>query len=333
VLPQPQVRKLVLDFVDSERRSEAAVVDDVADPDIWVTMFQPTELAMDIVDYLKGNRLSIFAEGWSRWPGVPLSSQFIIDPDLNACRGGFYGASTVASFRHGWALVGQAWDTKARRPPKFVILADDRGLVAGVALTLNASDATDRPKWIGYVGGQPRPIIAYVLEADARSLCSVGTRDLPFSETLSLKELGSQLPEAGVEMTGTWSPDGYYKGAGGPGTPAVSGRFFGSYPPDAGTGTIRLGPFHLDGSHQMAIPLTAGPDPRGLSVTVLDAATKQVLARIDPMPKTTAWRAVWWAWAPNLPAGHELTVEIIAQDKGTGWGQWMALGWPHQLKQ
>ncbi len=329
VLPQTEVRNLVLHFADLERRSEAAVVDDVADPDIWVAMFQPADLAMDAVDYLKKNRLSIFAEDWSRWPGVPLKSQFIVDPDQSACQGQFYGLSTVASFRPGWILSGQAWDAKARRPPKFVILADDRGMVAGVAPTQTTSDATQGATWIGYVGGQPRPITAYVLEADERSLCSVATRKLPFLETLSVKELGSQLPEAGVGIAGSWNPDGYYKGPGGPGTPALSGRFFGSYPPDAGTGTIRLGPFHLDGSHRMAIPLTSGPDTRGLSVTVLDAATKQALARIDPMPKNTAW----WAWDPNLPAGHGLTVEIIGEDKGTGWGQWMALGWPHELKQ
>jgi hypothetical protein len=28
----------------------------------------------------------------------------------------------------------------------------------------------------------------------------------------------------------------------------------------------------------------------------------------------------------------DITVEIFAEDKGTGWGQWLALGWPHKLR-
>jgi hypothetical protein len=96
------------------------------------------------------------------------------------------------------------------------------------------------------------------------------------------------------------------------------------------TGTIRLGPFHLDGHSDMAIPLVIGPDDRDLSVTVRDAAGKKVLAQMDhPAPK----RATWWVWRPKLPRDSEITVELIAEDKGTGPGQWLALGWPHVVRQ
>lgn len=36
--------------------------------------------------------------------------------------------------------------------------------------------------------------------------------------------------------------------------------------------------------------------------------------------------------APELPAGHEITIDVIAEDKGRGWGQWQAVGWPHYRK-
>lgn len=168
-----------------------------------------------------------------------------------------------------------------------------------------------------------------MLEADERSLCAIGTRKPPLLDRVLLTELGPPFPETAREMTGSWHTNGYYQGPGGPGAPPVEGVVFGSHPPDAGTGTLRLGPFHLDGRGAMAIPLVTGPDSGGLSVVVRDFATKEVLAKNDALPH----EQTWWAWRPNLPQGRDIAVEVIAEDKGTGWGQWMALGWPHGLRQ
>ena len=141
------------------------------------------------------------------------------------------------------------------------------------------------------------------------------------------KSMGAPFGEAGPRIEGGWTQNGYYKGPNSPGAPPVQGAVFGSYP-DSSTGTMRLGPFHLDGQTGMAIPLVTGPDNHGLSIVVRDAASKDVLAKMDPL----AVRVAWWAWDPELPLGRELTVEVVAEDKGSGWGQWMALGWPHVLR-
>jgi hypothetical protein len=61
---------------------------------------------------------------------------------------------------------------------------------------------------------------------------------------------------------------------------------------------------------------------------VRDAVSKQVLVEMAPPPT----RIKWWAWRPELPQGREITVEVLGEDKGSGWGQWLALGWPHVLK-
>jgi hypothetical protein len=92
-------------------------------------------------------------------------------------------------------------------------------------------------------------------------------------------------------------------------------------------GSLRLGPFPLDGQTDIAIPLVTGPDNHHLSIMVRDAVSKQVLAQLDPAPA----RTTWWAWHPDLPTGRDLTIEIDAEDKGPGWGQWLAVGWPHVL--
>jgi hypothetical protein len=178
------------------------------------------------------------------------------------------------------------------------------------------------------VSGEPRPITAYVLEADNRSLCAIGTQSLQRAALEVLfDKLGSFFAVSNPEIAGAFVPDGYFKGLGGPEHPPVDGPVYGSFP-DAATGSIRLGPFHVDGHTEIAVPVVTGPDTHGLSIQIRDAATKQALAEMAP----PSVRESWWAWHPDLPQGKELDVEIVAEDKGTGWGQWIAVAWPHMLK-
>jgi hypothetical protein len=109
--------------------------------------------------------------------------------------------------------------------------------------------------------------------------------------------------------------------------PPVEGPVYGSFP-DASTGSIQLGPFHFDGKTQLAIPVVTGPDTHNLSLVVRDAVSKQVWSQLAP----PAIHQTWWAWRPDLPTGREMDVEIFAEDQGAGWGQWLALGWPHAIR-
>jgi hypothetical protein len=141
-------------------------------------------------------------------------------------------------------------------------------------------------------------------------------------------ELEGLFGDTPTEITGAWTRNGYP-----PGTPAmpVPGAVFGSFSgADSNTGSLRLGPFRLDRHSDIAIPLAIGLDDRNVSVTVRDAASQKVLAQLDHPPPTYT---TWWAWHPKLPHDSEITVEVIAEDKGTGPGEWMALGWPHVLRQ
>lgn len=98
---------------------------------------------------------------------------------------------------------------------------------------------------------------------------------------------------------------------------------------DANTGTIRLGPFRIPGQRQVAIPLITGPVATGLEVTITDAASGQILGILRPPPVRTKWWA-WKVFLPDVPGGS--TILINAEDHGTGWGQWQAIGVPHLLK-
>ncbi len=315
------------------RLGEIGIVDNVIDPDPWRIIYHTPAVTLNVIDYLKRNNLSIYTEEWTHWPGIQLSSRFSIDGDSHACQGEFAFAAAVQSIKPGWRATGWAWDNKAERAPLYIVLADDKGNISGIGLSgfpptpaLSAIAAQHaNSTWNGYIDGQERSISAYVIETDNHSLCPIGTQQL--RNELAITELGVPFPDAPVEIAGGWAKDSYWKGANGPGTPPVAGAVFGSYP-DAATGTIRLGPFHLDGHTGMGLPLVTGPDTHNLSVTVRDAATKVVLAQLDPLPM----RGSWWAWRPSLPQGREIDIEVVAEDKGAGWGQWQALGWPHKLK-
>jgi hypothetical protein len=163
---------------------------------------------------------------------MPLNGRFLIDRTSNACRGEFEHAISVASpMKPGWRTSGWARDNKAGASPRYVVLADNAGMVAGVALA-GFPEAT---RWMGYVNGQPRSVTAYLVESDGRSLCAIGTRFLTHPGTeVAFVQLAARLPDSVPGITGAWVADGYFKGARDPGAPPVIGPVFGSYP-DAGT--------------------------------------------------------------------------------------------------
>jgi hypothetical protein len=145
---------------------------------------------------------------------------------------------------------------------------------------------------------------------------------------VEFSELGVPFGDAPSEITGGWAKDGYPAQTGGA---PVEGAVFGSFAgADSNTGTLRLGPFHLSPHSDLAIPIVTGLNDRNLSVTLRDAVSKKVLAQMNHPPPIYA---TWWAWRPRLSHDAEIAVEVIAEDKGIGAGEWMALGWPHRVRQ
>ena len=328
----------VRNSVPGYRLGEVAIANNVGDAEAWFWFFHTPEVSLEAIDYLRKNSLALFTEEWTHWPGIPLQRRFSIDHTPGACQGKFEDATTVVStVQPGWRVTGWAWDNRAGRSPRYIILGDEAGLVAGVALPGFPLPPALAPlpekfvasTWIGYVAGQARPVTAYILEADERSLCPIGTFRLRSSSAeVAFQSLGPLLPVSDPEITAGFAPDGYYKGPGGPGAPPVDGPVYGSAP-DANTGSIRFGPFHLDGHTEIAIPLVTGPAAKPPnSIVIRDAGTKEVLAQLSPLPT----RINWWAWHPELPMNRELNVEVFVEDKGTDWGQWLAVGWPHSLQ-
>ncbi len=181
---QEAVLQRVRKWADGFRLGEVAVAAGVADAVAWGRVYHTPRAAFASVDYLRDRHLSVFSEEWTHWPGLQLASRFSIDPrPEESCQGRIESAAPVQSeLKPGWHLSGWAWDLKARRPAEFVILGDDTGKVAGVALggfsklSAGPSSPYSGAGWHGYVKGEPGTVTAYVLEADHRSLCAIGSR-------------------------------------------------------------------------------------------------------------------------------------------------------------
>ena len=137
--------------------------------------------------------------------------------------------------------------------------------------------------------------------------------------------IGPALTGGSAAIQGAWTPDGYYPDAG---HAPVEGVVYGSWSgKDANTGSLRLGPYPVKARSAIAIPLVTGPGAgTGLSLEILNAKTDKPIASLSPVPK----HETWWLWNVELPADPE-AIEIVAEDAGSGWGQWFATGVPHYV--
>jgi hypothetical protein len=338
-LPQRAVPETVEWWADLIRLGEVAVADNVTDPAPWGHLYyKPDAASIDrinqtAVQYFRTHHLSTFSEEWANWPGIQLTSRFSIDSSPGACEGIFAQINTIQSpLRPGWRLAGWAWDKKAGRTPRYVILADAQGKVAGVARTgfipppelAIYSPRYKTSTWLGYVSGEIRKITAYALESDGRSLCRIDSQTLPGGIENPVTDLGVILPKLPPKISSGWSLDGYPKGPDGPGAPASGGRVYGTFP-ERNTGSIQMGTYSLGRNAGIAIPFLTGSEAHNLSILVRDAASKEVFAKLAIVPAGSSWRI----WHPDLPADRELNLEIVAEDQGSGPGEWLAIGWPH----
>lgn len=115
------------------------------------------------------------------------------------------------------------------------------------------------------------------------------------------------LPAA---ISGGFTPEGFHRDAR-PAFPAF-GSWLGS---DQATATARL---LMDSvPENTVLPVMTGPGREGLTVTIGSGGEQQVFT------------AGQWIGLPLPPSTD--SVEIIIEDRGAGWGEWMAFAYPRQV--
>jgi hypothetical protein len=140
------------------------------------------------------------------------------------------------------------------------------------------------------------------------------------------RSAGAALNMNAPVISGDWAADGWYR----PdiGLPPLSGPGFGSYAGkgDAGVGRLSWAGSLPGGGRTVGIPLVTGPAGEGLSVRVVNALSGSEIARLVNPRGLGQWRV----WRVGLPAGVK-AIRIEAEDKGAGFGEWVAVGTPHLI--
>jgi len=147
----------------------------------------------------------------------------------------------------------------------------------------------------------------------------------PGTEFVSWVRADRPLAPASIRLSTWWEIGGHP-----PALADIHTRFFGSFTDakDANTGALELGPLDVRGVPEIGIPLSTGSNSGGLSLVVRDHRTGDPIARLAPPPVLTGWHLL----RIDLAGRHPDEVDVIADDEGSGTGQWLAIGSPVTLK-
>ncbi|MGO9325181.1 MAG: hypothetical protein ACLP07_11525 [Terracidiphilus sp.] len=143
------------------------------------------DLVRDYAPFLRENRLSLFADRLFTARGEPLTSLFL-KTFPQECSGSVEGLEPLEDTEEETGRVfGSSWLRNESHGPAIVVLADDKGIIIGLAqgvepqanfaaYFLNRTMLTTR--WAGYFHAEPtsRIIAAYAVLADRETLCPLG---------------------------------------------------------------------------------------------------------------------------------------------------------------
>jgi hypothetical protein len=317
------------------REVEAAISAPVYDNALWGRIYYNPKAMIPTVRYLQTQHLSVFAQERMRWLGDPLSAHYqTLGPER--CTGYVDNIEILDdSELPGLRVQGWAWDLQLKKIARSIVFTSQHGRIIGFGYT--GSDRPDVPAarsdvgsgetgWKGYISGLTEMTVqAFMITGKGRSACLVGTQEITRFLNVPFEQLGKVLIDVPQTLPRGWAKNGFYPGSG---PPPINAPVIGSWVRnDADTGTVQIGPFQSGSNDAIAIPLLTGPATNGLSIRVVDAKSGDTIIGLSPPPVLTKWRA----WKILLPR-RNLSLEIAAQDLGTGWGEWLALGAPRALK-
>ncbi|WP_029349347.1 hypothetical protein [Bosea sp. 117] len=149
----------------------------------------------DKIEQLRDARLALFSAEWAHWRGTPLADHLALRLN-DACRGKFERvepaeepAGQPTSGGSGWRASGWSWDEAQGGSPRWIVLTDAAGMVAGYAIT--DVRRPDVPAAIASIGGSdvgwrghlrlaaPGKVTAWMIDRDAASACYIGALDVP----------------------------------------------------------------------------------------------------------------------------------------------------------
>jgi hypothetical protein len=141
---------------------------------------------------MRKHKLAMFRHNWAHYMGAKLSSKYTIS-NASRCLGVLESLQTVPAaeaaprllsgipvdgwvWEEGFYVSGWAWDFESNKPPALILIADDEGIICGIAKpTFKRADVlesrgikSDRePGWAGFAKGKENgTLYAYALASD-----------------------------------------------------------------------------------------------------------------------------------------------------------------------
>ena len=307
--------------------SGIALVAGIEDADVIRVIFPSPPFVLKMMPAIRQKRLSIFAAGRQDWIGQPVSRVFVPGPPT-LCSGDL---ETLSALTDGYLASGWAWDRTADRPPQDIVLTNPAGAIVGFGQTRPGgyprNDPAHRPPsdwdWVGFArtAGMSGAIQAYAIVHSGEMACPVGSpRQAGSVKTLAPSQVGARIPISEWKADPAWTRNGFHPSVGTLSGEVLYGSFSGN---DANQGVLTSAPFETSGHGCIALPVAHGPSIGGQSVRLVEPGSGRIVESI-PMSETTG---KWQFWAVELQGVDKL--RIVAEDRGSQWGQWVAVGEPH----
>jgi hypothetical protein len=305
----------------------------VDDPGLMGTVFPGAAPVKQALAILRKSRLSTFADGRMDWLGRPASAVFrFVSNEREA------GAVTASyPLESGLAVLG--WTDSPRRiwhPQELVfldgqkrIIGFGRKLPGGLPHGLASSETPQSIGWLGFVNlsFRSKSFSPYAVEGRGRTLVPVGKPTaIPPVRILDYDQVGASIPPIQWDVQGSWIQNGPLPGAPINRPPAIS--YYESYAgSDANTGVLTSAPFARPSGNCLVLASAHGPSVEGLSETLINADTRETIASAPQIGADTKWSF----WAVDLPPDAQ-RLQIVSEDRGRDWGQWLSIGEPHLCK-
>jgi hypothetical protein len=304
-------------------------------------IYPHTSVPWDARDFLHRNRLSIYAEPFAEWYGINIHTQFDLARP-NRCQGFFDSINSIVSFgsaisQNQSRVTGWAWDNEKASVPQTIIITDEQGVIVGLGLTgyqrQDVSNAlptitTIHTGWKGYVNGLTgSSLTAYAVLEGGEMVCRLGREHVVPQPLISIDQVKKTviMPSVEAKFDGMWQVDGddHIKVP----RPNLDGVIYGSWVgQDSNVGHITLAGLSVPPSRRIVIPFVMGPSPSNLFITIHDPSGREIM-RFQPEATMN-----WVALIVELQLDIGTTFDLIVEDSGRNWGQWMAIGTPRAVQ-
>jgi hypothetical protein len=305
----------------------------VTDPALLTSVYPDVRAARDRLEVLRERQFSIFSGRGANWLGKSASSlvQVVSTKPLA-------GAVTHIVPVDG-GLVVTGWTDYPRRieSPQQLVFLNERQKVIGYGEKLPAGiprefaflDTPQSLAWIGFVSVDipSRTTTAFAIENKGKALIQVGKSfSVPLIRGASADRAGSVITPLDWSIEGSWVKDGPLP-VKPPNMPAGIEYFESWSGNDRNVGSIHSGMFATPAGHCIVLSGASGPSTENVSEALSDADTHEVIASVPFDSRDTEWRY----WSIAIPESVR-NLRIDAEDRGNGWGEWLAIGEPRSCK-